>query len=77
MFNNTKNIFLVQMICEEHGFFLEIVDIIRGFGLTILKGVMESREEKIWARFIVEAEVKHCTTQNWLNKIGKSLSLFN
>lgn len=46
------------MLCEEHGFFLEIVDIIRGFGLTILKGVMEVREEKIWARFIVEAEVK-------------------
>lgn len=36
---------------------MEIVDIIRGFGLTILKGVMEVRETKIWARFTVEAEV--------------------
>ncbi|XP_042481807.1 transcription factor LHW-like [Macadamia integrifolia] len=46
---------LVEMLCEERGFFLEIADIIRGFGLTILKGLMESRENKLWARFIVEA----------------------
>lgn len=49
--------FLLQMLCEEKGFFLEIVDIIQGFGLTILKGVMEVRKDKIWACFIVEAEV--------------------
>ncbi|KAL6979405.1 hypothetical protein U1Q18_021072 [Sarracenia purpurea var. burkii] len=48
---------LIQMLCEEKGFFLEIVDVIQGFGLTILKGVMELRENKIWACFIVEAEV--------------------
>ncbi|XP_057478012.1 transcription factor bHLH157-like [Actinidia eriantha] len=47
---------LIQMLCEEKGFFLEIVDIIQGFGLTILKGVMEVRENKIWACFVVEAE---------------------
>ncbi|WOL10042.1 transcription factor LHW-like [Canna indica] len=46
---------LVEMLCEERGIFLEIADIIRGFGLTILKGVMEIRERKIWARFLVEA----------------------
>ncbi|XP_058104870.1 transcription factor LHW-like isoform X2 [Magnolia sinica] len=46
---------LVEMLCEERGFFLEIADIIRGFGLTILKGVMEVRDSKIWARFVVEA----------------------
>ncbi|OVA06337.1 Myc-type [Macleaya cordata] len=46
---------LVEMLCEDGGFFLEIADIIRGFGLTILKGVMEVREDKIWARFVVEA----------------------
>ncbi|KAK9122214.1 hypothetical protein Syun_019831 [Stephania yunnanensis] len=45
----------IEMLCEERGFFLEIADIIRGFGLTILKGVMEVQETKIWARFIVEA----------------------
>lgn len=47
----------MQMLCEEQGFFLEIVDTVRGFGLTILKGVMEVRENKIWARFTVESDV--------------------
>ncbi|XP_023006039.1 transcription factor LHW-like isoform X1 [Cucurbita maxima] len=46
---------LVEMLCEERGFFLEIADLIRGMGLTILKGVMETRDDKIWARFAVEA----------------------
>lgn len=45
---------LPQMLCEQRGFFLEIADIIRGLGLTILKGVMETKNEKIWARFAVE-----------------------
>ncbi|KAA3455452.1 transcription factor LHW-like [Gossypium australe] len=44
------------MLCEERGFFLEIADLIRGLGLTILKGVMETRNDKIWARFTVELE---------------------
>lgn len=51
---------LIEMLCEERGYFLEIADIIRGFGLTILKGVMESRNDKIWAHFIVEGN-KHVT----------------
>ncbi|KAG7956202.1 hypothetical protein I3843_11G112900 [Carya illinoinensis] len=46
---------LIEMLCEEQGYFLEIADIIRGFQLNILKGVMETRDDKIWARFIVEA----------------------
>ncbi|OVA07152.1 Myc-type [Macleaya cordata] len=46
---------LVEMLCEERGFFLEIADIIRGLGLTILKGVMEARNDKVWVRFTVEA----------------------
>lgn len=48
---------LLQMLCEEQGFFLEIADIIRGFGLTILKGVMEVRDDKVWARFVVEVNI--------------------
>lgn len=44
----------MQMLCEERGFFLEIADLIRGMGLTILKGVMEARNDKIWARFAIE-----------------------
>ncbi|KAK7272256.1 hypothetical protein RJT34_28737 [Clitoria ternatea] len=46
---------LVEMLCEDRGYFLEIADLIRGLGLTILKGVMEARNDKIWARFAVEA----------------------
>ncbi|XP_057473953.1 transcription factor LHW-like isoform X2 [Actinidia eriantha] len=46
---------LVEMLCEERGLFLEIADIIRGLGLTILMGVMETRNDKIWAQFAVEA----------------------
>ncbi|KAL2540969.1 Transcription factor LHW [Abeliophyllum distichum] len=46
---------LVEMLCEERYLFLEIADIIRGLGLTILKGVMETRNDKIWAHFAVEA----------------------
>ncbi|KAJ6809904.1 transcription factor bHLH157-like isoform X1 [Iris pallida] len=52
---NPPGLMLVEMLCEDRGFFLEIADIIRGFSLTILKGVMETRETKIWARFLVEA----------------------
>lgn len=61
---STPGQMLIEMLCEEHGFFLEIVDIIQGFGLTILKGVMEARDEKIWARFIVEAEEKRHVTRH-------------
>ncbi|KAK4375832.1 hypothetical protein RND71_006509 [Anisodus tanguticus] len=46
---------LVEMLCEEQGLFLEIADIIGGLGLTILKGVMETRNDKIWVQFAVEA----------------------
>lgn len=48
------NILLIQMLCEERGLFLEIADIVRGLGLTILKGVMEARNDKVWACFTVE-----------------------
>ncbi|KAK6947965.1 Transcription factor MYC/MYB N-terminal [Dillenia turbinata] len=59
---------LIEMVCEERGLFLEIADTIRGFGLTILKGVMEVQEDRIWARFIVEANT-HVT------RVDLSLSL--
>ncbi|XP_027342406.1 transcription factor LHW-like isoform X2 [Abrus precatorius] len=52
---NSPRQMLVEMLCEERGLFLEIADLIRGLGLTILKGVMEAHNDKIWARFAVEA----------------------
>ncbi|XP_034693889.1 transcription factor EMB1444-like isoform X1 [Vitis riparia] len=45
---------LIEMLCNEHGLFLEIAQVIRGLELTILKGVMESRCDNMWAQFIVE-----------------------
>ncbi|XP_040943652.1 transcription factor EMB1444 isoform X4 [Gossypium hirsutum] len=46
---------LIEMLCNEHGLFLEIAQVIRSFNLTILKGVMESYANNKWAHFIVEA----------------------
>ncbi|KAG6510799.1 transcription factor LHW-like isoform X1 [Zingiber officinale] len=46
---------LVEMLCEQGCSFLEIADFIRGLGLTILKGVMETHKNHAWARFAVEA----------------------
>jgi hypothetical protein len=52
-------LFLVfeQMVCEDRGLFLEIADLVKGLGLTILKGVMETHKNKIWARFAVEVRL--------------------
>ncbi|KAG6415197.1 hypothetical protein SASPL_122602 [Salvia splendens] len=52
---NQPHQMLVEMLCEERGLFLEIADVIRGMGLTILKGLMDTRNDKIWACFAVEA----------------------
>ncbi|OAY41362.1 transcription factor LHW isoform X2 [Manihot esculenta] len=46
---------LIEMLCNENCLFLEIAQVIRGLELTILKGVLESRSNNTWARFVVEA----------------------
>lgn len=46
----------IEMMMESRDQFLEIADVVRGLGLNILKGVMETREAKIWLHFIVEAK---------------------
>ncbi|CAI0408836.1 unnamed protein product [Linum tenue] len=46
---------LVEILCKDQGYFLEIAEAVRGFGLNILKGVMEAQDDKIWARFVIEA----------------------
>ncbi|KAK4728941.1 hypothetical protein R3W88_021929 [Solanum pinnatisectum] len=61
---STPGQMLIEILCNEQGFFLEMVDIIRGFGLNILKGVMESRETKMWAHFVVEAEGNRPVTRH-------------
>ncbi|KAG9453102.1 hypothetical protein H6P81_006006 [Aristolochia fimbriata] len=45
---------LVEILCEDRSFFLEVADVMRRLNLNILKGVMEKRSNKRWARFIVE-----------------------
>lgn len=45
---------LVEMLCKEYGLFLEIAQVIKCLKLTILKGVLESRSDKLWAHFIIE-----------------------
>ncbi|WZZ86115.1 hypothetical protein YC2023_114694 [Brassica napus] len=47
----------IEMVCQENGDeFLEIAHVVRGLGLNILKGVMETRQGRIWAHLIVEAK---------------------
>nr|WKE35245.1 basic helix-loop-helix family protein [Rosa persica] len=46
---------LIEMLCDEHGLFLEIAQAIRRLELTVLKGVMETRSNNLWAHFVVEA----------------------
>ncbi|XP_073133084.1 transcription factor bHLH157 [Henckelia pumila] len=61
---STPGQMLIEIQCEEQGFFLEIADLIRGFGLVILKGVLKVVESNIWAHFIVEAEEKRHVTRH-------------
>ena len=49
------------MLCEEYGLFLEIALVIRRLELIILKGVLESRSDKLWAHFIIEVGKLHAT----------------
>lgn len=45
---------LVEVLCSDYGLFLEIAHVIRRLQLTILKGILESRSDKLWAHFIIE-----------------------
>lgn len=44
----------LQMLCNEHGFFLEIAQVIRNLDLSILKGTIKCHSNSTWAHFIVE-----------------------
>nr|GMD68447.1 transcription factor bHLH155-like isoform X2 [Ipomoea batatas] len=61
---STPGQMLIEILCQEQGFFLEIVDIIRGFGLNILTGFMEVHEAKICAHYIVEAEANRFVSRH-------------
>ncbi|XP_042503175.1 transcription factor EMB1444-like isoform X2 [Macadamia integrifolia] len=53
---NMNRQMLVEMLCEECSLFFDIAEVLRGLGLTILKGVTKVRGEKTWASFIVESK---------------------
>uniref|UniRef100_A0A0E0AEW2 BHLH domain-containing protein n=1 Tax=Oryza glumipatula TaxID=40148 RepID=A0A0E0AEW2_9ORYZ len=44
-----------KMVCEEYGVFLEIAHVLKDLEVTILKGLLESRSDKLWARFVIQA----------------------
>ncbi|KAK8487860.1 hypothetical protein V6N13_045986 [Hibiscus sabdariffa] len=46
----------VKLLCEECSHFLEIAEVIRSLGLTILKGFTEVHGEKTWICFVVEGQ---------------------
>ncbi|XP_006657381.1 transcription factor EMB1444-like isoform X1 [Oryza brachyantha] len=46
---------LLEMLCAEYGVFLEIAHVLKGLDVSILKGLLESRSDKLWARFVIQA----------------------
>ncbi|KAI4338892.1 hypothetical protein MLD38_023899 [Melastoma candidum] len=46
---------LIEMMCNEHGLFLEIVEVLRRLELNIVRGSTEARANVTWASFVVEA----------------------
>lgn len=50
----------MQMLSEDCSIFLEIADVIRSLGLTILKGVTETYDEKTLISFVVEVQTYFC-----------------
>ncbi|PON90815.1 Myc-type, basic helix-loop-helix (bHLH) domain containing protein [Trema orientale] len=46
---------LIEVLCDDHGLFLEIAQLIRRLDLAILNGMMEKRSGNSWAHFVVEA----------------------
>ncbi|XP_078428038.1 transcription factor EMB1444-like [Wolffia australiana] len=45
---------LVEVLCTDYGFFMEIAQVIKQLELTILRGVLETRSHELWGHFIVE-----------------------
>nr|CAB3451634.1 unnamed protein product [Digitaria exilis] len=45
---------LIEMLCEDYEVFLEMAHVLKGLEVSILKGVLEPRSDKLWARFVIE-----------------------
>jgi hypothetical protein len=46
---------LIEMLCEDNELFLHMAHVLKGLEVNILKGVLEHRSDKLWARFVIEA----------------------
>mgnify|MGYP000093613234 FL=1 len=46
--------FIMQVVCEQTGMIKEIEKTFKKLHLVVLRGIMEARDDKIWARFVVE-----------------------
>ncbi|KAJ8899467.1 hypothetical protein K2173_018441 [Erythroxylum novogranatense] len=53
---NKNGQMLVEILCDECSYFLEISEAIKSLGVTILKGITELHGEKTWMCFVVEGE---------------------
>ncbi|KAL8170324.1 hypothetical protein V2J09_022128 [Rumex salicifolius] len=53
---NMNGQLMIEMLCEDCDYFLQIAEAIRGLGLTILKGITEAHADKTWMRFVVEGQ---------------------
>ncbi|OIW13080.1 hypothetical protein TanjilG_24427 [Lupinus angustifolius] len=73
---NTPGQMLIEMFCEQGGFFLEIAGEIRDFGLNILKAKMTVRKNKLWALFIVQVYIVQQAKRH-LTRIDVFYFLFN
>ncbi|CAD6221796.1 unnamed protein product [Miscanthus lutarioriparius] len=45
---------LIEILCEDYEVFLEMAHVLKGLKVSILKGVLEHRSDKLWARFVIE-----------------------
>ncbi|KAF8695524.1 hypothetical protein HU200_037368 [Digitaria exilis] len=54
---------LIEMLCEDYEVFLEMARVLKGLEVSILKGVLEPRSDKLWARFVIEASGGFSQTQ--------------
>ncbi|XP_074304649.1 transcription factor EMB1444-like [Silene latifolia] len=53
---NMNGQMLIEMLCDDCDYFLEITEAIRSLGLTVLKGITDGRGDKTWMRFVVEGQ---------------------
>ncbi|CAM0151649.1 unnamed protein product [Urochloa decumbens] len=54
---------LIEMLCEDYEVFLEMAHALKGLEVSILKGVLEHRSDKLWAHVVIKASGGFSQTQ--------------